>query len=83
MAGPTCRDMAELVTNYLERALTWRARSQAWLHLLRCEACRRYFDQVRRTVGLLGVEPGGETPVSEARRIATEARHRAAGEPET
>jgi predicted anti-sigma-YlaC factor YlaD len=50
---PTCRDMSELVTDYLERAVSRRARLDMWWHLIRCEACRRYYDQMRRTVRLL------------------------------
>lgn len=56
---PTCRDMSELVTDYMERATSLRLRLAMWWHLWRCEACRRYFDQVRRTVALLG---RGEVP---------------------
>ncbi len=51
---PTCRDMSELVTDYLERAVSLRTRLDMRWHLLRCDACRRYYDQVRRTVRLLG-----------------------------
>ena len=51
---PTCRDMSELVTDYMERATSFRVRLSMWLHLSRCDACRRYYDQVRRTVALLG-----------------------------
>jgi predicted anti-sigma-YlaC factor YlaD len=51
---PTCRDMSELVTDYLERVVTLRTRLDMWWHLCRCEACRHYYDQMRRTVRLLG-----------------------------
>jgi predicted anti-sigma-YlaC factor YlaD len=51
---PTCRDMSELVTDYLERAVPLRTRLDMWWHLLRCEACRHYYDQIRQTVRLLG-----------------------------
>jgi predicted anti-sigma-YlaC factor YlaD len=54
---PTCRDMSELVTDYLERAVALRTRLDMWWHLCRCEACRRYYDQMRRTVRLLGSRP--------------------------
>lgn len=50
---PTCRDMSELVTDYMERAVSRRVRVDMWWHLVRCGACRRYFDQVRRTVRLV------------------------------
>lgn len=54
---PTCRDMSELVTDYLERNTQPQLRASMWWHLLRCEACRRYYDQVRQTVRLLGRGP--------------------------
>jgi len=50
---PTCRDMSELVTDYIEHATPLRVRAAIWWHLLRCEACRHYFDQMRQTVRVL------------------------------
>jgi predicted anti-sigma-YlaC factor YlaD len=52
--------MSELVTDYLERAVPLRTRLDMLWHLIRCEACRRYYDQMRRTVRLLG--SGSPTP---------------------
>jgi predicted anti-sigma-YlaC factor YlaD len=50
---PTCRDVSELVTDYLERRLPVpRGLGMRW-HLLQCEACRRYIEQMRQTVRLL------------------------------
>lgn len=50
---PTCRDVSELVTDYLERRLP----VTGWLgvrwHLLQCDACRRYIAQMRQTIRLL------------------------------
>jgi predicted anti-sigma-YlaC factor YlaD len=54
---PTCRDMSELVTDYMEHATPLRTRFGMWRHLLQCEACRHYFDQVRRTMRLIGSLP--------------------------
>ncbi|HXT81106.1 MAG TPA: zf-HC2 domain-containing protein [Acetobacteraceae bacterium] len=54
---PTCRDMAELVTGYLEGTLSIRTRAAARLHLAVCDACTRYYDQMRRTIRLLGGTP--------------------------
>jgi predicted anti-sigma-YlaC factor YlaD len=51
---PTCRDMSELVTDYLERTVSLRVRLDMRWHLFLCEACRHYYDQMRRTVLLLG-----------------------------
>ena len=51
---PNCREMSELVTDYLERVLPIGKRLEMRWHLILCEACRRYYDQMRSTVRLLG-----------------------------
>lgn len=61
----TCRDMSEVVTDYLERRL----KLTGWLavrwHLLECNACRRYVGQMRQTIRLLAESafppPGTDT----------------------
>jgi hypothetical protein len=60
-----CRDMAELVTPYLEGALPPRIRFAAQVHLWLCGACRRYVEQMRRTIGFLGSGPPPSAPESE------------------
>jgi hypothetical protein len=57
-----CRDMAELATPFLEGALSPRMRLAAWLHLRLCGACRRYIDQVRRTIRFLSSGPPPPPP---------------------
>jgi predicted anti-sigma-YlaC factor YlaD len=66
-----CRDMAELATPYLDGALSPRMRFAAWLHLRLCEACRRYIDQVRRTIGFLGSGPPPPPPSNEHQIMAS------------
>jgi predicted anti-sigma-YlaC factor YlaD len=51
--------MSELATDYMEQVTPFRTRVAMWLHLWRCKACRRYFDQLRRTATLLGSRPPG------------------------
>ena len=65
-----CRDMAELVTPYLEGALPPRMRFAAWLHLRLCEACRRYVRQVRLTIRFLGGGPPPPPPENESEIMA-------------
>jgi anti-sigma factor RsiW len=60
-----CRDLAELVTPYLEGALPLRARLAARLHLFLCEACRRYVEQMRRTIRFMGSGPPPPPPENE------------------
>jgi predicted anti-sigma-YlaC factor YlaD len=50
---PTCRDMTELSTEYLERTLGWRARLAVRWHLAICSMCRAYYDQLAKTLRLL------------------------------
>lgn len=73
MPLPTCRDMSELATDYMERALPWRVWLAAWWHLRLCGMCRAYYDQlgklrhlVRRTP-LPGPSPEVEEAVLAAR----------------
>ena len=76
---PTCRQMSELVTDYLERALPLGTRLDARWHLLLCPACRRYYDQMRQTIRLLAGRPlPPPEPAAEAGMLAN-LRH--AGEP--
>ena len=50
----TCREMVELVTDYLEDALPRRERKLFEQHLAGCEHCTAYIDQMRRTRLVLG-----------------------------
>lgn len=72
MPIPTCRDMSELVTGYLEHALPWRVRAGARWHLVLCPACRRYYDQMRQTIRLLSArEPPPPAAATEATLMAS------------
>jgi anti-sigma factor RsiW len=52
-----CRDMAELVTPYLEGSLPVKIRLAARFHLWLCGACRRYVAQIRETIQFLRAGP--------------------------
>jgi predicted anti-sigma-YlaC factor YlaD len=76
---PVCREMSELVTDYLERALPLRVWAAARWHLALCPACRRYYAQMRQTIRLLGrhrLRP--PDPATEAGLLAS---LRASGDP--
>ena len=60
-----CRDMTELVTRYLDNALPPRARVAARLHLFLCDPCRRYVEQMRRTIRFLSDGPSPPPPARE------------------
>jgi anti-sigma factor RsiW len=53
-----CRRAVELVTDYLEGALSERDRVRFEAHLAECPHCSRYLEQIRDTIAAVGtVEP--------------------------
>jgi anti-sigma factor RsiW len=52
-----CRELVELITDYLENRLPPRDRARFEAHLAECEACSTYLDQFRRTIRALGRLP--------------------------
>ncbi len=58
----TCRDIAELVTDYTEGRLSRWDRLRFQLHLGLCRNCRRYVRQVRATTSALGKLPPPPVP---------------------
>lgn len=50
----TCKELVELVTDYLEGALTDEARQQVENHLTGCSGCRNYLEQMRITIRMTG-----------------------------
>lgn len=49
-----CRHAVELVTDYLEGAMTPEERARFERHLRTCPSCVRYVDQVRHTIDVMG-----------------------------
>jgi predicted anti-sigma-YlaC factor YlaD len=49
-----CRDVVELVSDYLDRDLDPEGQRRVGAHLATCVACERYVDQVRQAVRLVG-----------------------------
>ena len=52
-----CRELVELITDYLEDRLSPQDRARFEAHLDQCEACRTYVDQFRQTIRVLGRLP--------------------------
>jgi predicted anti-sigma-YlaC factor YlaD len=50
----TCQELVELVTDYLEDALTPAERARFEAHLTMCDGCRAYIEQLRDTRRLIG-----------------------------
>ncbi len=49
-----CREIVELVTNYLEDALSPEDHERVRAHLAMCRDCARYLDQMRQTIRATG-----------------------------
>ena len=57
-ASLVCREAVELMSDYLEGALSERDRVRLEIHLSACPHCSEYLAQMRRTLDLLGsIEP--------------------------
>ena len=57
-----CRELVELVTDYLEDALPSGERERLEAHLAECDACDAYVEQVRTTIRLVGRAAALEQP---------------------
>jgi len=61
----TCKELVELVTEYLDGALPDADRVRFDEHLVGCPFCRTYLDQMRQTIRAMG-KLGEETIAPEA-----------------
>jgi anti-sigma factor RsiW len=58
----TCKEIAELVTDYAEGNLSFMDRLRFQAHIGMCRNCRRYVRQVKATARALGRLPPPELP---------------------
>jgi anti-sigma factor RsiW len=66
-----CRQAVELVTAYLEDALSGRDRARFEAHLEGCPHCTEYLDQMRRTLAAMGrIEPDALDPETRTELVA-------------
>jgi mycothiol system anti-sigma-R factor len=63
----TCQQLVELVTDYLDGALTSADRARFESHLSACPGCTTYVEQLRETVRLTGRRLTEETLPDELR----------------
>jgi anti-sigma factor RsiW len=52
-----CRELVELVTDYLEDRLSTVDRARFEAHIAECEYCGAYLEQMRQTIRVLGRLP--------------------------
>lgn len=65
-AGMRCNELVEVITDYLEDALSPDDRARFEHHLDTCSPCRTYLDQMRETIRLTGTL--SETSIPERAR---------------
>jgi anti-sigma factor RsiW len=58
----SCAEIVELVTEYLEGALSEADRTRFEIHLTYCSGCDRYLDQMRSTMTAVGGLAPAEAP---------------------
>jgi anti-sigma factor RsiW len=55
MRDTPCREIVEIVTDYLEGVMPARLRRRFDAHLARCHGCDTYVEQMRQVIALTGV----------------------------
>ena len=65
----------------MEGALSLSSRLGARMHLALCPSCRRYFDQMRKTVRLLADAPPAPPPDGVADKVIAAVRRDGQGQP--
>jgi len=67
----TCREVVELVTDYLDDALDPKARARLDAHLRDCDGCAAYLEQLRATIRVAGrLAPGAIPDATMSRLVA-------------
>ena len=62
---PTCREVVELVTEYLDGHLAPADRERFEMHLAICEPCVMYLDQIRLTIVAAGSLDESQIPADQ------------------
>jgi anti-sigma factor RsiW len=77
----TCREVVELVTDYLEGALPPPERARFESHVDRCSGCSAYLAELRSTVELVGRLREEDVPAAVRDELLAAFRHWSAGSP--
>jgi anti-sigma factor RsiW len=65
----TCREVIDLLTDYVEDALPEQERRRVEAHLASCDGCTTYLEQVRETIRLTGMLTEEQIPDAERDRL--------------
>ena len=61
----TCDEVIDLLSNYIEDALSPDERSRVDEHLALCDGCETYLEQIRETIRLSGMVTEEQVPEEE------------------
>jgi hypothetical protein len=67
--GLTCRELVELVSDYIEEGLSPAERREFERHLVSCGGCRAYLDQMRASIEITACAEESELPATLRERL--------------
>jgi anti-sigma factor RsiW len=73
--GLSCDEVVRLVSDYLEGALTQADAARFEAHIVMCDGCAAYLDQMRETIRLVGELPEQSVPDATWNRLRNAFRH--------
>jgi predicted anti-sigma-YlaC factor YlaD len=65
----TCKEVVEIVSDYLEGALSAEDHARFDRHLSGCDGCTNYVEQMRETIRLTGMLTEEQVPVAQRERL--------------
>ena len=65
----TCKEVVEIVSDYLEGALSAEDRVRFDAHVSACDGCTSYVEQMRETIRLTGMLTEEQVPVEQRERL--------------
>ena len=65
----TCHEVVEIITDYLEDALSLGDRRRVEEHLAICDGCTAYLEQMRETIRLTGMLTEEQIPEDQKQRL--------------
>ena len=65
----TCKEMVELVSDYLENALSPKDRARFEEHLAQCDGCSNYLAQIEETIRLTGMLTEEQIPQEQKAKL--------------
>jgi anti-sigma factor RsiW len=65
----TCREVIDLLTDYVEDALPAQERRRVEAHIASCDGCTTYLEQVRETIRLTGMLTEEQIPDEQKQQL--------------